>query len=402
LKSVINSATILVVNHHPVDLKILDYVLSHAGYNVQIEVKGINVIQQIRVSNPDLILLDITLSNINGFEVCKQIKDDPLTKSIPVIFIAALTDTVDKVLWFSMGAVDYITKPFAPEEILIRVRTHLHIQELSKSLAIQEQKFRQLTEELENKVAKQTAELKQALAKERELNQLKSRFISMASHEFRTPLAIISSSSGILQKFSDRLSEEKKQHHLETVQKTIKHITNIIDDVLMISRAETDNVKLKLQPLDIIAFCYFLQQEIENSSPHHQIDFSLNSDEEIFNGSLIIQGDKKLLQQILANLLTNAIKYSPETHLVKFNLTITNNQLIFKISDSGIGIPEADQMKLFTSFHRGSNVREISGTGLGLSIVKKCVDLYKGEISIDSQLEKGTTFTVMIPYSQPT
>jgi two-component system sensor histidine kinase/response regulator len=402
LETVTNSATILIVNHHPLDLEILDRVLSYAGYNVQIEVKGINVIQQVRVSNPDLILLDITRSDISGFEVCKQIKDDPLTKSIPVIFIAASTDTVDKVQWFSMGAVDYITKPFVPEEILIRIRTHLNIRKLSKSLAIQEQKFRQLTEELENKVAKQTAELQQALAKERELNQLKSRFISMASHEFRTPLAIISSSSGILQKFSDRLSEEKKQHHLETVQKTIKHITNIIDDVLMISRAETDNVKLQLQPLDIIAFCYNLQEEIENSSPQYHINLSLNSDEEIFNSSLIIQADKKLLQQILTNLLTNAIKYSPENHLVEFSLTITNNQLIFQISDSGIGIPEADQMKLFASFHRGSNVGEISGTGLGLSIVKKCVDLYKGEITVDSQLGKGTTFTVIIPFLKPT
>ncbi|MEA5513938.1 hybrid sensor histidine kinase/response regulator [Nodularia sp. UHCC 0506] len=391
-------ATILVVDDNSTNLEILDHALSVAGYNVRVEVEGLNVIKQVHLSIPDLILLDIMLLDISGFEVCQQLQADPLTQSIPIIFMTALVDTVDKVKGLSLGAVDYITKPFQEEELLARIRTHLHLRQLSKTLEIQNQQLIQLTEQLEHKVAERTTELSQALEREKELSQLKSRFITMASHEFRTPLAIISSSSGILQNFGDRLNEGRKQEHLQTIQTTIKHITQILDDILMINRDESEKVKLHLESLDIIAFCYDLKQEIETSTAGRKINFSLDLGPEVFNNLLIIKLDKKLLRQILTNLLTNAIKYSPDTNVVNFSLTKENNQLIFKISDSGIGIPDADQANLFTPFQRGSNVGKISGTGLGLSIIKKCVDLHKGKISLDSRVGEGTTFTVSIPF----
>ncbi|WP_413172257.1 ATP-binding protein [Anabaena azotica] len=393
-------ATILVVDDNPTNLEVLDHALSAAGYNVRIEVDGLNVLKQVHLSIPDLILLDIMLPDINGFEVCKQLKADPFTQSIPVIFMTALVETMDKVRGLSLGAVDYITKPFQEEELLARVHTHLQLRQLSKTLERQNQQLMQMTQELENRVAQRTVELSQALEKEKELSQLKSRFISMASHEFRTPLAIISSSSGILQSFSDRLSEEKKQEHLRTVQKTIKHITQLLDDVLMINRAETQNLEFNPAPLNIIPFCRQLKEEIETTSSNHKIDFSGNLDGQIADTSGIVQIDKKLLQQVLTNILTNAIKYSPDHNLINFSLTIENEKLIFTISDSGIGIPEADQINLFESFHRGSNVGTISGTGLGLAIVKKCLDLHKGEITFNSQLGQGTTFTVKIPFQR--
>ncbi|MDM3847750.1 MAG: hybrid sensor histidine kinase/response regulator [Aphanizomenon gracile PMC627.10] len=399
-----NGATILVVDDNPVNLKLLNHTLSSAGYKVKIEVNGLNVIPQVKTSIPDLIVLDIMLPDLSGFEICKQLQADPLTRSIPIIFITALADTVDKVKGLSLGAVDYITKPFQKEELLARVRTHLHLKRLIKSLEIQNQELRQLTqqnEDLEHRVAERTAELKQALEKEKELNQLKSRFITIASHEFRTPLAIIASSSGILQKFSDRLNEERKQEHLQTIQHTIKHITQILDDVLMINRAEADKIELHLEAADIVDFCHHLQSAIAESNNQHTINFSVDLGQETITNSLIIQFDKKLLQQIITNLLNNAIKYSPNHNLVNFSLTKADDKIIFKISDHGIGIPEADQDNLFASFHRGSNVGNIAGTGLGLSIVKKCVDLHQGEINIDSQIGKGTTVTITIPYLQP-
>ncbi|MTJ08958.1 hybrid sensor histidine kinase/response regulator [Anabaena sp. UHCC 0204] len=398
LENLPECATILIVDDNPTNLEILDHALSARGYNVRIEVEGLNVIKQVHLSIPDLILLDIMLPDISGFEVCQQLKADPLTQSIPIIFMTALIDTVDKVRGLNLGAVDYITKPFQEEELFARIRTHLQLSQLSKALEIQNQQLMELTEKLENRVAERTAELKASLEKEKELNQLKSRFITMASHEFRTPLAIISSSSGILQNFSDRLTPERKQEHLQTIQNTITHITQILDDVLMINRTEAEIIELNLEALDIIAFCDHLKEEIEAKSTQHKINFSVDLGAEIIDNSLIIQGDKKLLRQILTNLLTNAIKYSPDSYLVNLSLTQENNQLIFKISDNGIGIPEADQVNLFASFHRGSNVGNISGTGLGLSIVKKCVDLHKGKISLDSQLGKVTTFTVSIPF----
>ncbi|MEA5553402.1 GAF domain-containing protein [Anabaena cylindrica UHCC 0172] len=242
-------------------------------------------------------------------------------------------------------------------------------------------------------------QLQLSLVQEKEVSKMRSRFITMASHEFRTPLAIIASSTGILQKFQERLTVEKQQEHLETIQKTIKHIVQLLDDVLMINRAEAEKMEFNPEASDIIAFCHHLTQQIEATSNKHIIEFAFNANKPILNNSFVVQFDPKILQQILTHLLKNSIQYSPQTSLIKFNLTIENDKLIFKIKDSGIGIPEEYKVNLFAPFHRASNVGSISGTGLGLSIVKKCVDMHKGEISLDSQLGKGTTFTVSIPYS---
>ena len=398
MKNLHKQAIILVVDDNPTNLEILDHALTQEGYKVRIEAEGLNVIKQARLSIPDLILLDIMLPDLNGFEVCKQLKADPLTEGIPIIFMTALADPVDKIKGLNLGAVDYITKPFQKEELLARVRGHVQLRQLNKTLELQNQQLIELKNELENRVAERTAELSQALEKEKELNQLKSRFITMASHEFRTPLAIISSSSGILQNFSDRLSEKRKQEHLETIQNTIKHIIQVLDDVLMINQAEAEKIEVKLEPLDIIKFCRHLKEQIEASFTSHGIDFYIDLGDEIFSNYQLVLVDKKLLRQIITNLLTNAIKYSPDHNLVNFSLSRKDNQLIFKIIDHGIGIPATDQVHLFEYFQRGSNVGTLPGTGLGLSIVKKCVDLHQGEITLDSELGKGTVFTVILPF----
>ena len=396
IPSMQNQATILVIEDNLTNLKIIAHILIAAGYNVLTEVEGLNVIEKVNSTIPDLILLDIILPEISGFEICQQLQADPFTGSIPIIFMTALIESGDKIKGLSLGAVDYITKPFQKEELLARVRTHLHLRQLSKTLEIQNQELIKTTKELENK----SAELKESLVKEKELNLLKSRFITMASHEFRTPLTIISSSSAILEKFSNRLTEDKKNKHLQTIQNSIKHITQILDDVLMISRSESENIELRLESLDIIVFCSHLKEQIEISNPQYRIDFLWYLDEEIIDNSFMVQLDKNRLQQVLINILNNAIKYSPNHNVVKFILYKENNQLIFEISDSGIGIPEADQANLFDSFHRGSNISNISGTGLGLSIVKKYLDLLQGEIKFKSRVGEGTTFTVSIPCKQ--
>jgi signal transduction histidine kinase len=239
--------------------------------------------------------------------------------------------------------------------------------------------------------------LQKSLAQEKEISAMRSRFISMASHEFRTPLAIISSSTGILQTFSDRLSAEKKQGHLETIQKTIKYTVQLLDDVLMINSVETEKIEFKPEILDIIDFCRGLIREIQGTSYSHIIEFSLNSSQLILDDTLFTEFDPKIIRQILTNLLTNAMKYSPGNSQVNFSLNITDKQIIFIIQDYGIGIPKEDQVNLFASFYRGSNVGSISGTGLGLAIVKKCVEQHQGEITLESKPNKGTIFKVIIP-----
>jgi len=243
------------------------------------------------------------------------------------------------------------------------------------------------------------ANMRKALAREKELSELKSRFISMTSHEFRTPLAVIYSSVGILKTFGHKLSEEKKQTHFQTIDKYIHHTTRLLDDILMINRVEAGEIQFNPEAIDLASFCENLVTEMQTSSPQHQLIFTCHS--HTWDQSQASM-DQKLLRQILTNLLSNAIKYSSDGGEVNLDLTTKPEKVIFQVKDCGIGIPPSDQEKLFESFHRASNVGTIQGTGLGLSIVKRCVDLHGGQISFESQAGVGTTFTVTIPAGKVT
>lgn len=243
--------------------------------------------------------------------------------------------------------------------------------------------------------------IRQSLAKEKELSQLRSNFISTASHEFRTPLTIISSSSSILENYSDRLTEDKKNNHLQRIQSSVNHMVNLLDDVLTVNRAEVNKLDFNPEIVDLVTFCQNIVEEIQLSTKEHSISFfavSNNLDETDLK-ILNIRCDIKLMRQIITNLLSNAIKYTPDGGMIYLWLMQQDNNAVLKVQDHGIGIPIDDQMKLFDSFYRARNVGNISGTGLGLAIVKKCVDLHNGAIEIESEINQGTTFTVIIPKS---
>jgi PAS domain S-box-containing protein len=248
-----------------------------------------------------------------------------------------------------------------------------------------------------------------ALQRERELGELKSRFISMTSHEFRTPLTTIQSSAELLERYRDRLSEEKQLAHLHRIQTAVERMTQMLDDVLIVGKAESGKLEFQPTPIDVVQFCRNLVEELQLTAKNqHKINFIHQGDctlaaqgtSEEGSGELIHSlplVDEKLLRHILGNLLSNAIKYSPGNRSVQFNLTCLNDKAIFQIQDQGIGIPPEDLPRLFESFHRARNVGTIQGTGLGLAIVKQCVDLHKGEITVASEVGKGTTFTVTLP-----
>ncbi len=237
-------------------------------------------------------------------------------------------------------------------------------------------------------------EIQTALDKETELNQLKSRLISMTSHEFRTPLTVISSSVGILKTFAKKLSDEQKLEHLNRIETYVGHTTKLLDEILLLNQAEAG--KLQFQPalIDLVSFCENLVNEMQFGASDHSLVFTYNCTADNTLATL----DEKLLRQVLTNLLSNAIKYSPDGGEVNFTLTLAEDGAIFKVKDSGIGIPPEDQKRLFESFHRAKNVGTIQGTGLGLSIVKKCAQLHGGDVTVESEVGKGTTFTVTISF----
>lgn len=235
-------------------------------------------------------------------------------------------------------------------------------------------------------------EMRRALEEEKELNELKSRFVSMASHEFRTPLTAIRTATEILERYGDVASEDKKREYFQRIRAAIQNINQLMEDVLTIGKADAGKLEFNPTWFDLQDFCQEILEEIRlGVGSEHTITFATQG-----NCTQAFL-DAKLLRSILTNLLSNAVKYSPQGSIVKFELTCLDQIARFSVRDEGIGIPEADQPKLFELFHRASNADTIRGTGLGLAIVKQCIELHQGNISFVSKENIGTTFYVELP-----
>ena len=234
--------------------------------------------------------------------------------------------------------------------------------------------------------------LRGALAKEKELSEIRTRFISMVSHDFRTPLSIIRSSANILESYFDRMDEERKASHFSKIQMQIDRMVALLNDVLTISQADAGKTPFNPVMLDLDQCCGKLADEFQSAPDMKHTLVYTYSGEPI--PALI---DEKLLQQAIINLLTNAFKYSPPGSSVYWDLSFDKDNAIIRIQDNGIGIPEADLPHLFEPFHRAGNVGTTEGTGLGMAIVKRSVEAHGGMISCESQVGVGTTFTVRLP-----
>ncbi len=238
-------------------------------------------------------------------------------------------------------------------------------------------------------------EIRNALETEKHLSELKSRFVTMTSHEFRTPLTTILSSAELIEDFGDTWSEDKKQLHLNRIKVNVNHMTQLLDDVMLMGKAEVGKLECEPIRLDVVQFCRDLVEEIHPSN-RSNCPIAFFSQTNVLHAYL----DEKLLRHILSNLLSNAIKYSPNGGTINFHLDCQENEISFQIQDRGIGIPVKDRECLFSSFYRASNVGNISGTGLGLAIVKKALDVHKGKITVESEVGVGTTFLVSLPLEQ--
>ncbi|PIE32078.1 hypothetical protein CSA56_16570 [candidate division KSB3 bacterium] len=371
--------SVLIIEDNPSNLSVLFNLLSEAGFEVMVSPDGDYALTAAQEGQPDVILLDVMLCGIDGFEICRRLKASEKTQHIPIIFMTALTSTADKVKGFELGAVDYITKPFEPEEVLVRIKTHLTIQRLQVAFQIKND------------------ELSASLERERELNMLKSRFISIASHEFRTPLSSILFSQNILKRYSKRVQDPELQAEMQeefnSIKKAVQKMTTTLDDVLILSKSESGRLACNPTRFDIISICRKLIQRFRLMAKNHQVVLRTEIDE------LHVFADPKLMENVLSNLLSNAMKYSPAGGTILCELTRRGRQMLCAIQDEGIGIAEEDLDSVFEPFYRGSNASELEGTGLGLSIVKQFMELQGGMIWVESEMDRGTTFMVSLPLS---
>lgn len=368
--------TVLVVEDEIITAIDIKSSLEDLGYQVPpIASTGQEALAEVAKSQPDIILMDIVIKGeIDGIETANRIRD---RQQLPIIFLTAYSDDATLARAGITEPFGYLLKPFDDRELHSTIQMALKRYQAESKIRKERDTAEQLQREAENLV------------------ELNSRYIAMTSHEFRTPMTTIHSSSELLEHYSYKWSEEKKLSHLKRIQSSIKSMTKLLDEVLTIGKADAGKLEFKPVELDVVTLAKELVEELHLTTDKPRINLQVFG--EIDEATM----DPKLLRHILTNLLSNALKYSPAGGTVEFTLTGQGEYLILSVQDSGIGIPESDLIHLFESFQRASNVGSLPGTGLGLAIVKKCVDRHQGTITVNSIVGVGTTFTVTLPMHSP-
>ncbi len=333
-----------------------------------------------------------------------------------VVFVPAVPFPVrgkpQEVRWIGGTLYPVITPDGVLQEVVV---IHHDITELKEA----EETMRRLNEILEERVATRTAELaaseenlRVALDAERQLNRLKTSFVGMVSHEFRTPLGIINTATEILDRYHDRLDPGQRARHTSTILSAVRRMTGMMEHILLLARIDGGKVSLAPAEIDLAAWLPKTLAEISDTCPsqdlcplhgeggcpgHRELRVEIEPAEALRRVEL----DESLLHHIVGNLFSNACKYSPAGQAVEVSLRHRHPQLVLAFRDHGIGIPLDEQARLFDGFFRGSNTGNLPGTGLGLAITKRCVELLGGDIAVESQPGSGTTFTVTLPLVPP-
>lgn len=376
---------ILIVDDTLANLQVLTQILTGQGYYKTRPAKsGKMALKSVQSTLPDLILLDIRMPEMDGYEVCEKLKADDRTRDIPIIFISASDEIFDKVKAFSVGGVDYITRPFQAEEVLARVMTHLKIQ-------AQKQQLQHHSEEL--KWAKQLAE--EAQAKAEAASQAKSTFLANMSHELRTPLNAILGFTQLI--IRNPILSKEDQENLEIIYRNGEHLLTVINDILDMVKIEAGHITLDEKDFDLYRLLDNLKKmfQLQAEKKGLQLFFDHSCDVPQY-----VRTDEVKLRQVLINLLNNAIKFTQEgvvamrvarTHKVFKNSDIC--QLHFEIEDTGPGIVAEELDSLFEPFEQtktGQQAQE--GSGLGLAISRQFVQLMGGEINVNSEVGQSTIF----------
>ena len=367
---------VLLVEDSPTDAQLFQHVFFRAAVGDWTLVHAERLSEAIdycRTQSFNVALLDLRLPDSEGLDTVSQFNQ--AVPHVPIIILTVFDDEELALQAMAQGAQDYLVKDQVTTQLLRRsIRYTLERSQILQQLRNSERATQQ------------------ALTKERELNQLKSYFVSMVSHEFRNPLSVLRVMSDILLRFDCELTLDKKEMYAHRIDVTIDYMCQLLDEVILLGKVDTGNFEIELKAVNLEEFCEELTASLKFiDNNQHPIIFSFQQD------LIPVQLDINLLRHILTNLISNALKYSPPEHEVKVEVSCQNNLAIFCVCDRGIGIPKKDQHRLFETFSRCSNVGKIKGTGLGLAIVKRCVDLHGGKVCVESEVGIGTKVTVSLP-----
>lgn len=369
---------ILLVDDTQANLRLLSHVLKKEGYNYLEATNGLEAIELAEKHEPDLILLDIMMPGLDGFEVIKRIKKIDLLSDVPIIFLSSLTETDDKVQGFKYGGVDYITKPFQKEETLARIRTHLKIRFLQKQLNDRIKVLRDREVQLSR------------------LNQKKDDLVRMVSHDIKNPLTGI---IGLvkLMRDSDKISAEEQTQMLSVIEESGTNLLNLVREVL-----DRESNKMETEEIEYadIQFSDLIERVISMNKAKAVVK-NISLTYSVTPRKLKVRIDPNKIEIVINNLVSNALKFTPSDGKSKVHADVKRdgNDLIISVTDTGIGIPEKMQKDLFKDTKKLSRIGTSGevGTGLGLDIVQLYVELHGGEIWVESEIDKGTTFFIKLP-----
>jgi len=365
-----SGASILVVDDTPANLQVLVGMLKEHGHRVRPVLEGRLALRAAKAEVPDLVLLDINMPDMNGFEVCEQLKADPKLADTPVIFISGNTETVDKVRAFSVGGVDYVTKPFQMAEVEARVATHLELR----------RKRRELQESLE------------AL---RRLEVLRDSLVHMVVHDLRSPLAAISACLEVIKWDAEEQHRRELAADVETALHATRTIIRMVNSVLDVSKMEGTEMHLQLAPSDMAAVARETVDELESLVGARRLVRDWPDD------PVMALVDRDVVARVMQNLLGNALKFTPAAGVITVSVEANDEMVRVAVSDTGPGIPREYRERVFEKF---GQVEALSrgqkfSTGLGLTFCRLAVEAHGGRIGVESEVGHGSTFWFVLPRS---
>jgi two-component system sensor histidine kinase/response regulator len=369
---------ILAVDDTPANLQLLLQILQENGYRMRAVTSGAEALETVRTETPDLILLDITMPEMDGYEVCRRLKADPATAEIPVLFISALAEVEDKVHAFEVGGVDYVSKPFQNAEVAARVRTHLKLRQ-------HEQELQQRERELEESLARE----QESRARELELERLRDKLTHMIAHDMRSPLQAVRLSldllrDGVRLDYADMLACAKT---------SIDSLVDMVSQMLDVSRMEAGALELQPEAVDLADLAQVVLTALRPLAGGITVRLETT-------GAIEVNADRSLIRRVLANLVGNAFKFTPDKGHVTVRISERDGQARVEVVDDGQGIAPEHHGRIFEKFGQVNAGKKKVGTGLGLTFVKMAVEAHGGAIGVLSAPGQGSTFWFALPLAE--
>ena len=374
----LNSGTILVVDDSRANLQLLSALFHQQGYRVRAFTRGKFALVAAEASAPDLILLDINMPEMDGYELCRRLKEMPKLAAVPVLFLSTLSDPNDKVRAFQAGGVDYVTKqPFHPEEVLARVGAHIRVRRLQQRLE------------------QQNLQLKESYDQLRRLEELRDKLIHMVIHDLRSPMTVVGMSLNMLkEQLADGVDGPSEKECIEMALSSNNVMISMVNQLLDISRLEAKQMPLHRVHAELVAMA---KTELDALFP-----LFLNRHGEVCGmAGLCCECDAPLIRRVLNNLLGNALKFTPDGGSIVIRISLEGGLAHIEVSDTGPGIPSEMHERIFEKFGQVEGEKAALGTGLGLPFCRLAVEAHGGRIGVRSELGKGSIFWFELPLAAP-